>query len=253
MTDIPQHERYPATLLSQPLTDSDLHVWCASLNGSAEELAHFESILAPDEKARAGRFHFERDRDRYIFGRGILRTLLGSYLGTEAHKIEITYEQDGKPTLGKIFQGKKLQFNLSHSNERALYIFGWDRLVGIDIEQIRPLQDADAFAEQYYTKRETGLINSLSGDEKWPVFYKFWTCKEAFLKAKGTGLTVPINHAEISLRPNNSAHLTSVDGDTAQATDWRFEMFSPIADYQAAIALEGHAGNILYQSIIDPA
>ncbi|HXD11351.1 MAG TPA: 4'-phosphopantetheinyl transferase superfamily protein [Anaerolineales bacterium] len=253
MTDIPQPERYLATLLSQPLTGSDLHVWCASLIGSADELARYESMLAQDEKARAGRFYFERDRDRYIFGRGILRTLLGGYLRLSPDQINFTYEPDGKPAVEHISPEHKLQFNLAHSNAWAVYIFGWDRLVGIDIEHIRPLQDANHFAGQYYTARESELINSLSGDEKWATFYKIWTCKEAFLKAKGTGLTVPINHAEISLQTSNSAHLASIDGDTEQAAVWRLEIFNPIANYQAAIAVEGHAGGVLYQSITGPA
>ena len=259
MTDNPrrptqnQPEQYLSVLRSQPLTATDLHIWCASLEGSLDERSHFLSMLSPTEKARADRFYFERDRSRYIFGRGILRTLLGGYLGMEEHKINITYDQDGKPAVESSFRDKTLQFNLSHSNVWAVYIFGLDRLVGIDIEHIRPLQDADDFAERFYSPRERELINSLSGDKKWDAFYKLWTCKEAFLKAKGTGLTVPINHAEISLSADGSARLVFVAGHSKPAALWRIETFHPVLDYQAAIAVEGHNGKVLFRQLAEPA
>ena len=258
MTDNPsrptqnQPGQFLSALRSQPLTAPDLYIWCASLNASPDELSRFSSLLSPDEKTRAEKFYFERDANRYIVGRGILRLLVGAYLGMEASRIEFTYGPHGKPAVEAIFQNKILQFNLSHSNDQAVYIFGWDRSVGIDIEHIRPMQDADDFAEQFYSARERDLINSLSGDEKWTAFFKIWTCKEAFLKANGSGLTVPLDHTEIHLQSDGSVTLTFTDEVAGQAAPWHIETFEPVVDYQAAIAVAGHPCRIIFRQLGDP-
>ena len=234
-------------LLSRPLPATDLHMWNVLLETAPQEFAHLYSLLSADEIARAERFYFERDRSRYIIGRGILRTLLGKYLGTEASEIQFNYGPHGKPTLEPVSMGQTLQFNLAHSNDRAIFIFGWDRPVGIDIEHVRPLQDADRFAEQFYSARETALINSLPGDDKWNAFYKLWTCKEAFLKAQGSGLTVPLNQVEVFLDGEDTARLIAIGGDTVQAADWKLWIFNPLPGYQAAIAIQGFEGQIQIQ------
>lgn len=258
MTDSPSHPtqiqpgQFLSALRSQPLPGSELQIWCASLNASPDELSRFSSLLSTDEKARAKKFYFERDSNRYTVGRGILRLLLGAYLEMEASRIEFAYGQHGKPAVEIIFQNRILQFNLSHSNDQAVYIFGWDRSVGIDIEHIRPLQDADDFAEQFYSARERDLITSLSGENKWATFFKIWTCKEAFLKANGKGLTLPLDHAEIHLHSDGSVTLTFTGEVAGQAARWHIETFEPVLDYQAAIAVAGHPGRILSRQLGDP-
>jgi len=242
----------PSALHSQPLTDSDLHIWRAILAGSSSEFSYYSSMLSPTELTRAERFYFERDRDRYIFGRGILRTLLGNYLGIKASEVEITYGAYGKPGLQSKAEKKSLEFNLSHSNDRAMFVFNWNRIVGIDIEHIRPFSDADEFAERFFSQQEKELIKSLTDEKKWEAFFKLWTCKEALLKATGSGLTVPLNEAVISLGSNGSAQLTSIGGDVEQAARWHLETFKPVADYQAAVILEGHAGQLIFQEFNHP-
>jgi 4'-phosphopantetheinyl transferase len=239
------HSAYP----SQPLTGSDLHIWCASLNGSQEDLPCYLSLLSPDEKVRAKRFYFEKDRNRFITGRGLLRILLGSYLGLEPSAIQFTYGIHGKPALTSRFNGKVLEFNLSHSKGKAVYVFNWDQPVGIDIEYGHPLKNMDDFALQFFTPNECKFIHSLSKDRKQESFLKIWTCKEAFLKANGSGLTTPINQVEVSLTTEGTATLTSIGGDREQAARWRLKLFTPIAGYQASLAIEGHHGKIILQQL----
>ncbi len=243
-----QPKRILSTLPPKPLAGTDLHVWCIALRASTDEMTYYQSLLSQDEKERADRFYFERDRNRYIVGRGVLRTLLGSYLGIEAHKIRIIYGPHGKPMLQEMFHNKHFQFNLSNSNDWAVMVFGWDTPLGIDLEHMRPFDEADDFARHYYSMRETALLNSLSGDQKWDAFFKFWTAKESFLKAKGSGLTFPLNQVEISLGSGNDARIASINGDLQQAAKWRLETFNPIAGYQAAIAVEKNQGQILFQN-----
>lgn len=237
-----------STLHSKPLVGTDLHVWRASLNSSSAELLYFQSLLSKDENERAERFYFDRDRDRYIVGRGILRTLLSGYLGIDARRIRIVYGSDGKPMLEDAFNKQHLQFNLSNSNDWAIYIFGWHHPVGIDLEQIRAFDSADDFARRFFAEPETALLNTLTDDQKWDAFFKFWTAKESFLKAKGSGLTFPLNQVEIALGSGKGARIASINGDHRQAADWRLKTFTPIAGYQAAIAVEKNQGRVLFQN-----
>lgn len=237
-------------LRTQPLTGSDLHIWAALLSGSPDELAYFHSLLNAEEKARAERFYFERDRNRYIFGRGILRTLLAGYLGIEAAEIRMTYGPQRKPELESLPHKKTLQFNLAHSNEWAAYIFGWDRPLGIDLEYVRPLPDVDDLAKRFFSPRESKLIHSLSGDQKWDTFFKIWTCKEAILKAHGSGLTLPLDQFEISLDANGAVTLASVGAETTQLAKCHLEIVELVAGYRSAIASMAETGRVVSQRFV---
>ena len=240
-----------SALPPQPLTDSDFHIWRASLSGSLDEFSYFDSLLSPDEKARAERFYFERDRNRYIFGRGILRVLLGGYLQMEASKITFVYGPYGKPAIESMPSNKTLQFNLAHSNDWAIYAFGWDQPLGIDLEHIRPMPDVDDLAERFFSARESALIHSLSGDQKWETFFTIWTCKEAFLKASGSGLTIPLDQFEVSPMANGGMRLTSISGNSIPAARWRLEIFKPIVAYQSAIAIQDHDVDLIFHQFGD--
>jgi 4'-phosphopantetheinyl transferase len=232
------------------LSANEVHIWCSSLERPLPIAEKFSLLLSPDEKARAERFYFERDRVHFIVGRGLLRTILGSYLGMDPAQIEFSYGLYGKPALQTNHTDNVLQFNLAHSKDLAVYAFCWNHQIGIDLEHVRPMPDEDNFAEQFFSARESALIASLSGEEKRNAFFKIWTCKEAFLKASGDGLTKPIDQAEISLHAE-TARLLSLDTDHKQALDWNLEMFRPLADYQAALAIEGRDYQIVFRQVDD--
>jgi len=243
------HDRRVSALPSQPLTGSDLHIWCASLNVSSQDLLYYRSILSDDEAGRAMRFVFEKDRNHFIVGRGLLRSLLGNYLDLEPAQVEFVYRPHGKPAIKLGPKDKVLEFNLSHSKELVLYAFNWDRKVGIDVEYIQSMPDMDNFAEQFFSPRETALINSLAGEQKEIAFFKIWTCKEAFLKANGSGLTQPLNAMEVYFEAGKVVTLSAIGGDKEQTARWHFEIFNPVSGYQAAFAVEGYAGQILFQQL----
>lgn len=238
-----------STLPSQPLSDSDIHVWCASLSVSPQELSHYRSLLSQNEVDRAGRFVFEKDRNHYIAGRGLLRVMLGRYLNLEPARLEFVYGLHGKPAIKPGHTDMALEFNLSHSKDLVLYAFNWNRRVGVDVEYRIPMADMDNFAEQYFTPRESAWINALTGQQKENAFFKTWTCKEAFLKANGSGLTVPINQVEISFETQETVKLISIGSDKEQTANWRIEMFNPFPGYQAALAVEGHGGEIILHQL----
>jgi 4'-phosphopantetheinyl transferase len=236
--DAYKQNRDPSSSLD--LSSDDVHVWCAPLEQPLQGMAKFFSLLSPDEVARSERFYFERDRSHFIVGRGLLRMLLGRYLQMEPGRVEFSYGQYGKPALKSVSQGKTLQFNLSHSKDLAVFIFSWNRLVGIDVEFVRPMPNQDRFAEQLFSAQESALIGSLFGQEKLDAFFTIWTCKEALFKASGAGLTTSLTEAEISLTDRGAARLLSIGGDQEQAAEWHMETFKPAAEYQASFAVAGH-------------
>ncbi len=232
------------------LAGDEVQVWYASLERPPQVIARLASLLSPDEKTRAERFYFERDRVRFIAGRGLLRTILGGYLGMAPASIEFSYGPYGKPALKADPPDQALQFNLAHSENVALYAFGCDRPLGIDVEHIRPLEDEDALARHVFAPGEVDLVTSLSGEQKHKTFFKIWTCKEAVLKTSGDGLTKPLDQTEIVLA-GETARLASIDGDTGKAALWRLELFKPAPDYQAALAFEGRACQIIFRRVDD--
>ena len=237
-----------AAFPSQPLVDSDIHVWCASLNVSPQDLSYYRSILSRDEVERAMRFVFEKDRNHYIAGRGLLRSILGCYLRTAPTQIEFVYGENGKPAL-KTGQGHKtIEFNLSHSKDLVVYAFTWNRQLGVDVEYVKPMPDMDDFSERYYSARETVFLNSLTGTQKESVFFKLWTSKEAFLKANGSGLIEPLNEVEVSLETWKSFTSNTIGKDSTQTAHWHLEMFNPAPGYQAALAFEGDEAKISFQN-----
>jgi len=223
---------------SPALSSAEVHVWCASLERPPDGLAGLFSLLSPDERARAQRFYFERDRNRYVVGRGILRTLLGSYLAERPARIEFSYGPHGKPALALAGREKLLEFNLSHSGNLAVYAFSWGRRLGIDLEFVRPMPDEDSFADRFFSMDECALVRSLSGERKLSAFFTIWTCKEAILKADGDGLTKPLNQTEVRLSDGGEVRLMAVDGDPNQAALWRLQTFIPVPGFKAALAAE---------------
>jgi 4'-phosphopantetheinyl transferase len=233
------------------LAGDEIHVWSASLAQPTDLAASFSSVLSLDEKARAERFYFERDRIHFVLGRGLLRKILGGYLGMEPAWIEFSYGPYGKPALKTGDSNHTLQFNLAHSKGLALLAFCWNRPLGIDLEHVRPMASEDDFAAQVFSASESALIASLTGEQKRQAFFKIWTCKEAFFKASGDGLTKPIDQAEIALDAGEAARLVSIAGDPQQASGWRLQTFQPVADYQAALAFQGDECKVVFKQADD--
>lgn len=129
----------------------EIHVWHADLARSDEERVRWEANLSPDEKERADRFHFVKDRNRFVVARGLLRELLGRYLRQAPASLEFSYGEYGKPSLSGENASSGLCFNLSHSSDLAVYAVARERNLGIDVERIRPEAASDRIAERFFS------------------------------------------------------------------------------------------------------
>jgi 4'-phosphopantetheinyl transferase len=175
------------------LPAGEVHIWQMRLDPGPDQLERLHSLLSPEERARAARYRFREHARRFIAGRGRLRELLAAYLGCEPAGIRFRYGASGKPAVAA---GTDLRFNVSHSEEVALYVFARGREVGIDIERIRPDFRWERIARRYYSAAEQELLRTLPPELRAAAFFQFWTRKEAYLKARGEGLRFGRLHAE---------------------------------------------------------
>lgn len=228
---------FPAPL---DLAQQSVHVWCSSLDLAPERLRQLAETLSADEQARANRFRFERDRHGFIAGRGILRRLLAHYLNASPEQLRFTYSSRGKPALADPEWRDKISFNVSHSNGLALYAVTDNRQIGIDVEQMRSMQDMEQLAERYFLPSENALIQALPPAQRPAIFFRFWTCKEAYLKATGEGIT-GLKRVEIRLKPGEELgqSIVSLTLNNIPAANWTVLQLNLTPDYAAALAVEG--------------
>jgi 4'-phosphopantetheinyl transferase len=218
----------PANLTALP--ESDLHIWRASLDVDLSERTRLHSHLSDDELLRADRFVFPNDRDHFIVGRGRLRELLGMYLHRPPESLRFRTGQFGKPSVS---DHRELCFNLSHSHGLALYAFAMRRELGIDVEKIRAEFATEEIADRYFSDVERRELRELAPEVRTTAFFLCWTRKEAYVKAQGDGLQIPLDSFDVSLTPGKVATLRS--GDSRR---WSLESFTPEPGYAAAVLAE---------------
>jgi 4'-phosphopantetheinyl transferase len=227
-----------------PLVAGIVHVWRARLDVFQPALLQLTGWLSPEERARAARFHFEHLRQRYAAGRGLLRWLLGAYLAAPPESLAFSYSARGKPALQPAARQASIAFNLSHSDDLALFAFARAERLGVDVERIRPDIACTELAERYFSPSEAAALRRLSQEQQQAAFFETWTRKEAYIKATGEGLSTPLDQFDVSLGPQAAAVLISINGSRAEAARWSLHALQPAAGYAAALAIEGHGWRV---------
>ena len=210
----------------------EIHLCLVPLVAPAACLEKFAATLEPEERARAARFRTRKLQDDFVIARGTLRAILGRCLQVPAAEVRFEYGANGKP---RVAGQPALRFNLSHSGERALYAFARDFEIGVDIELERPLDDYEDLARRYFSAAEVRDLATLPEHERTAAFFTCWTRKEAYIKACGEGLSLPLDAFRVTLRPAEPPRLeTPLDHRT-----WSLFDASPGAGYHAALAAHG--------------
>jgi 4'-phosphopantetheinyl transferase len=220
-----------------------IHVWQAVLDRDADSLSRLEGTLSLEEKARADRFHFANDRKRFVAARGLLRELLGKYLHQPPSSLEFSYGKHGKPSLSGENISSGLCFNLSHSAGVAAYAIARGRNLGVDVEHVRAEFGGENIARRYFSSREVSDLLTLPMDARAEGFFHCWTRKEAYLKATGMGLQIPLDSFAVSLLPDRPAEF--LEGVEPR---WRLAAYDPAEGYVAALAYDGAPCGIQYIS-----
>ncbi|HQR53850.1 MAG TPA: 4'-phosphopantetheinyl transferase superfamily protein [Burkholderiales bacterium] len=220
-----------------PLPHAEVHLWLFALDAAADTVAALTAYLAPDEAARAGRFRHTDDVRRYRVARGALRVLVGGYLMQSPGSLHFEYGAHGKPGLAAGSSDVDLQFNLSHSGELALAAFCVGHPVGVDLECADRKVDALALAGRYGSPREQAMLQALDPAARSRRFIELWTCKEAWLKASGLGVTAGLAGLDIDFsgaRPHIAQLPQQEQGDVR---DWSVALFEPAVNHVASVAL----------------
>jgi 4'-phosphopantetheinyl transferase len=242
-SDLSRYEASGSDWQSAPselrLGPNEVHVWRTSLACEPATLHRLEATLAEDEKSRAQRFVFERDRNHYIAGRGILRDLLGKYLSCAPAGLRFRYGPQEKPALDAEETPRSARFNLSHSHGLAVFAFSLGGEVGIDLEFIRPDFATDDIAARFFSARELAELRALPAELRAEGFFLCWTRKEAYVKARGTGLHIPLESFDVSLTPGQPGKLVSPDSER-----WTIWSFQPAAGFVGAILGEGSSWRV---------
>lgn len=222
---------WPAGPARPTLGQGQVHVWCASLQQPAPQLAALRALLAADELERAQRFQFEHLRHHFIAGRGQLRLILSRYGAGAPDKLAFSYGPYGKPALAG---QPALHFNLAHSGNLALLAIARQEL-GVDVEAIRPLDDREAIARHYFSAVEIEQLAAVPVPQRDQAFFACWTRKEAFLKATGDGLSRQLDSFSVTLRPDEPARFLHITGEKAGA--WQLVALEPANGYIGALAV----------------
>lgn len=226
------------------LGEREVHVWRSSLDLPGEIRSRLEPTLSQEERERASRFATDELRNRYIAGRGILRDLLGSYLGKPSGDLQFRYGEHEKPFLVGDATGAGLQFNVSHSRDLALFALSLGREIGVDVEWIRPdITQAD-IASRFFSTRESAQLLDLPDQAQCEYFYALWTCKEAFVKAQGGGLSFGLSRFDVELVPGDSSAVIVSNGRGQTFSPWFAQRLEPGSGYAGAVAVEERESSI---------
>lgn len=218
----------------------EVHVWNVDLNCDRERINELSQFLTAPERQRAAKFINPTHGDRWSVARGCLRQILSQYLDLNPAQIVFTLGEQGKPAV----EGHQLQFNLSHSRDRAVYGISAKYPIGIDLEYIHPLSAVD-LVDRFFSPAEKTLFHNLPIDSHQAAFFHAWTQKEAYLKACGTGLSTPLDRIEVSIDPHTPAAIISAPTDGI----WQIQKLEISPDYASAIVVGGDFDVIKYQRV----
>lgn len=224
------------------LADDEVHLWRVDLATVGPAEARWLPLLSEDEAKRAARFHFDRDRQRYVAARAWLRRLLGAYLEFEAKELTFSYSAKEKPALGFSYGGQRMEFNVSHSGAVALLAFALGRQVGVDVEAVRADFDVEAIAKRFFSAHEREQLWACPPTERHAAFFRCWTRKEAYIKATGAGLSLPLSQFDVSIAAGETNALLATRPDAGEAEKWSLREVPAGPSYVAALCVSGGRG-----------
>ncbi len=241
-TEVQIGEVWDATKIGSPPEPGSgvVHLWQRRLDSSGAELSACYERLSIEEQERARRFRVERPRNEFVLTRGTLRSLLAQYLGGTPQEVRFRYAGNGKPTL----EGESgLSFNVSHTNGLALMAFVKQREIGVDVENVGREVEAARLAERFFSEHERQAMRRLEGDELQAAFFRCWTRKEAYIKATGDGLSLPLHQFDVSIAQGNHDALLATRPDAAEAQRWTICDIPMGTGYAAALAVAESPGD----------
>jgi 4'-phosphopantetheinyl transferase len=221
------------------VADHEVHVWRVGLELPSSRVQQLRGILTDDELDRANHFSFEIDRQRFIAARGTLRSILSRYITIYPGHLRFYYNQYGKPFLAPEFSSYLLNFNLSHSGSMALYAITWNMKIGVDVERIRFDFEYEEIAQRFFSVNDTAVLRTKPTEKKLEAFHNCWTRKEAYIKAHGKGLSLPLDSFDVSFAPWESPLLLNTKDEPQERSPWTLLDLKPGPGLMGALAVKG--------------
>jgi 4'-phosphopantetheinyl transferase len=224
---------------SLALAEDEVQLWRLDLESLRAEENRWRSGLSEDERTRADRFHFPRDRQLFTASRAILRIILASYLATEPNTISFSYSEKQKPSLGAEHAASNITFNVSHSGGMGLMAFTRRREIGVDIEHIKRDFEVEGIANRFFSETEQRQLAALPSAERFEAFFRCWTRKEAYVKATGDGLSLPLHQFDVSIAAGENDALLATHPNDSEAALWLLRDIPAPSGYVAALCVRG--------------
>jgi 4'-phosphopantetheinyl transferase len=230
---------FNAQPLSRPdgdLAHDEVHVWWTRLDAPDTVLASLYQSLRTDERDRASRFKVPLPGRRFVIGRAFLRLALSRYLQIKPYDLQFETSAYGKPALAG---NSDLRFNLSHSEDLAVVAITSERQIGVDVERVRDDVDARELSDRFFSEQEAEWVRSNPGSELIQRFFTCWTAKEAYVKASGEGLSLPLKNFSVIPGPHYPELSLTIFDNPAESHRWTMLQLQPTADFCGALAVEG--------------
>ena len=210
-----------------------IDLWFGKIKANEEDYLYFRQFLDQSELQRVEQFTNRSARVAYTESRGRLRLLLGEKLDCDPKSLRIQKTGDGKPNLADY---PNFAFNQSHSGDKLIIAAGFGCLIGVDIEIIKPRYNLPGLVEKCFADEEQAYWWRTPEQEKLAEFYKFWTRKEAFVKAVGKGISLGMN--TFAIHPYNPNKLLKLPAVYGAAEEWQLSDLDVSSNYCGALAVK---------------
>ncbi|WOD43237.1 4'-phosphopantetheinyl transferase family protein [Hwangdonia lutea] len=237
-------------LLHKPkeLIPKTIHIWVININDVIHKIDNLKHVINKAEKEKASNFHFKKDQNKYIMSRGALRVLSACYLNRNAKEIEFEYGEYGKPEYNF---DSDLKFNISHSGDLIVLSFVKEFDIGVDIEKVKADFDIFEIAANFFSDLEIKTLKKVPKDKQVEYFYRCWTRKESFIKAKAMGLSFPLDSFSVCINSDKKTAVLETKWDINEKDTWSLFTFSPQPNYIGAVSIQGNINAIEYFNFND--
>jgi 4'-phosphopantetheinyl transferase len=222
-----------------PLTSGEIHLWLADYDQIADESLHaaYRELLNASERAQEPRFYFARDRRRYLVTRALVRTVLSRYASVDPGKWTFSTNAYGRPEIANA-QAEDLSFNISHTHSLIVLGVTRQRALGVDVENFRARAVSMDVAGRYFAPQEVAVLSASPAHEQQYRFFEYWTFKESYIKARGMGLSLPLDKFSFHYRDERAVGIDIHPELADDPARWQFWQFRPSPDYLVAVCAE---------------